>query len=242
MIQLQGLRYSVGPRVLFADLDWVLAPGDRVALVGPSGAGKSTVAALLVRFLDPTAGRATLNGVDLRSFTPEQVRRIVGYLPEDAYLFDTTIAANLRIARPGAPDSALREALASARLMDWVDSLPEGLETAVGEHGMALSGGQRGRLALARLLLADFEILILDEPTEHLDDATAAALTRDLLTAAGDRTVLLITHRPGIATEVDRVVTLAGAEPSRNRVSVADRSPVTVRLPVPDAVGRRPAR
>jgi ATP-binding cassette subfamily C protein CydC len=196
-------------RPVLHDVSLTLAPGDRVALVGPSGSGKSTLAALLVRFLDPTSGRVVLNGVDARSFTPEQVREIVGYLPEDAYLFDTTIAANLRVAGPGAPGSALREALASARLLDWVDSLPDGLETTVGEHGMALSGGQRRRLALARALLADFEILILDEPTEHLDDETAALLTEDLLAAAGHRTVLLITHRPGIAAWVDRVITLA---------------------------------
>ncbi|MFI5897144.1 thiol reductant ABC exporter subunit CydC [Actinoplanes sp. NPDC051513] len=206
-------------RAVLRDVSLTLAPGDRVALVGPSGSGKSTVAALLVRFLDPSSGRATLDGVDLRSFTPERVREIVGYLPEDAYLFDTTIAANLRIARPSASEQELRAALASARLLDWVDSLPQGLETPVGEHGMSLSGGQRRRLALARALLAGFEILILDEPTEHLDDETASALTRDLLAAAGDRTVLLITHRPGFAASVDRVVTL-GESPAGRYASV----------------------
>ncbi|MFF5288396.1 thiol reductant ABC exporter subunit CydC [Paractinoplanes globisporus] len=200
-------------RTVLHDVSLTLAPGDRVALTGPSGSGKSTVAALLVRFLDPAGGRATLDGVDLRSFTPEQVRRIVGYLPEDAHLFDTTIAANLRIARPDATDDELRSALASARLLNWVDTLPDGVETLVGEHGLALSGGQRRRLALARALLADFEILILDEPTEHLDDDTAAALTHDLLSAAGHRTVLLITHRPGIATLVDCAVTLGPTDP-----------------------------
>ncbi|MEU8661851.1 ATP-binding cassette domain-containing protein [Actinoplanes philippinensis] len=182
-------------RTAVAGFDLVLPPGGRVALTGPSGSGKSTVAALLVRFLDPWAGRVTMDGVDLREFAADDVRAVVGYLPEDAYLFDTTIGANLRIARPDATDGELWEALGAARLRDWAGTLPDGLDTLVGEHGMALSGGQRRRLALARLLLGDARVLVLDEPTEHLDDATAAALTRDLLAAAGERTVLLITHR-----------------------------------------------
>ncbi|MEU4425381.1 thiol reductant ABC exporter subunit CydC [Actinoplanes sp. NPDC024001] len=177
------------------DVDLVLRPGARVALTGPSGSGKSTVAALLVRFLEPRAGRITLDGTELREIAPERVREVVGYLPEDAYLFDTTIGANLRIGRPEATDGELWAALKSACLDEFVAGLPDGLETLVGEHGMALSGGQRRRLGLARLLLTDVRVLILDEPTEHLDEATADALTRDLLAAAGERTVLLITHR-----------------------------------------------
>jgi len=195
-------------RTAVRDVSFDLPPGARIALTGPSGSGKSTIAALLVRFLDPTAGRITLDGVDLRHIDPDRVRTIVGYLPEDAYLFDTTIAANLRIARRDATADQLRSALAQARLLDWVDTLPDGLDTLVGEHGTALSGGQRRRLALARALLADFPVLILDEPTEHLDDETATALTRDLLAAAGDRTVLLITHRSDLAGEVDQTITL----------------------------------
>jgi thiol reductant ABC exporter CydC subunit len=201
-------------RIAVHDVSFELRPGARVALTGPSGSGKSTIAALLVRFLDPSAGQITLDGVDLRRLAPDRVRQVIGYLPEDAHLFDTDIATNLRIARPDATDAELRDALAAARLLDWVDTLPDGLRTLVGEHGTALSGGQRRRLALARALLADFRVLILDEPTEHLDDETAAALTRDLLSVAGDRAVLLITHRTDIAAEVDEVVTLG-------RVSVA---------------------
>jgi ATP-binding cassette subfamily C protein CydC len=208
-LRLEGVDAAWSPgRTVLHDLDLELRPGSRVALVGPSGSGKSTVAALLVCFLAPTAGRVTLGGVDLRRIAPERVRQIVGYLPEDAYLFDTTIAANLRIARPDATDEQLRATLAEARLLDWVDTLPDGLETLVGEHGRALSGGQRRRLALARALLAGFQVLILDEPTEHLDDETAAALLDDLLTAAGDRTVLVITHRADIAAQVDQIVDL----------------------------------
>ncbi|MET8149215.1 thiol reductant ABC exporter subunit CydC [Actinoplanes sp. NPDC049668] len=208
-------------RTALRGVDLTLAPGRRVALVGPSGSGKSTVAALLVRFLDPGSGRVTLNGIDLRTLAPERVRRIVGYLSEDAYLFDTTIGENLRIGRVDAAPDELRAALGSARLLDWVDSLPYGIDTLVGEHGLALSGGQRRRLALARALLAGTPVLILDEPTEHLDDETAVALTRDLLAAAGDRTVLLITHRTDDLAAVDEVVTLAG---TREPVVPAARS------------------
>jgi ATP-binding cassette, subfamily C, bacterial CydC len=184
-----------------------------VALVGPSGAGKSTVAALLVRWLDPVSGRVTLDGVDVRRLRADDLRRVVGYCGEDAYLFDTTIEANLRVGRPGATTDELTAALGDARLLDWVRSLPDGLATAVGEHGLALSGGQRRRLALARALLAGFPILVLDEPTEHLDDATAAALTRDLLSCPTDRTILVITHRRAGLDGFDEVVELAAAEP-----------------------------
>ncbi|HET6479348.1 MAG TPA: thiol reductant ABC exporter subunit CydC [Actinoplanes sp.] len=214
-LRLAGVDAAWNPgRTVVHDVDLELAPGARVALVGPSGSGKSTVAALLVRFLDPSAGRVTLDGVDLRRIAPERIRQIVGYLPEDAYLFDTTIAANLRIGGPDATDDRLRSVLAQARLLDWVDTLPDGLATLVGEHGRALSGGQRRRLVLARALLADFRVLILDEPTEHLDDETATALLDDLLAAAAGRSVLVITHRADIASRVDEVIELAAPSPA----------------------------
>ncbi len=195
-----------GPDVV-RDLDLELGQRERVALVGPSGCGKSTVAALLVRFLDPVRGRVTINGQDMRGLSTEDIRTIVGLVSDDAYIFDTTVAENLRIAKPDATAEDMGAVLESVRLLDWVDGLPAGLDTHVGERGERLSGGQRRRLALARALLADFPVLVVDEPTEHLDDETATAIVADLF-AATNRTILLITHRPHGLAEVDRVVRL----------------------------------
>ncbi len=136
------------------------------------------------------------------------MRRSVGLCAQDAHLFDSTLRENLRLAAPEADDDALRAALGAARLLDWVRELPEGLDTQVGEYGARLSGGQRQRLALARALLADFPVLILDEPAEHLDLPTADALTADLLAATEGRTTLLITHRLTGLEAVDEVLVL----------------------------------
>ncbi len=174
------------------DLD--LSPGRRIALVGPSGSGKLTVAAVLLRFL-PYEGSVALDGVEIDALDGDDVRRVVGLVSQDVHVFDSTLEQNLRLAKRDASDDELRDALAQARLLDWVDSLPLGLATEVGERGARMSGGQRQRLALARALLADFPILILDEPGEHLDTDTADALVADLLDVTRARTTLLITHR-----------------------------------------------
>jgi ABC-type multidrug transport system fused ATPase/permease subunit len=166
------------------------------------------VAALLVRFLDPVDGRVTLGGVDLRELDGDEVRRTVTLLDSDAHLFDTTIEENLRVARPQATVDELWHALGRARLAEWVRSLNDGLGTRVGENGSQVSGGQRRRLALARALLTDARVYVLDEPTEHLDEATAERITDDLLAATDGRTVLLITHRPYGLSQVDEVVRL----------------------------------
>jgi ATP-binding cassette subfamily C protein CydCD len=199
-----------GPDVL-SGLDLDVPAGQRVAVTGPSGCGKTTLAMVLLRFLDPAAGRVTLGGTDIMALESATVRRVVGLCAQDAHIFDSTLEANLRLARPDASPGELRDALARARLLDWVDTLPAGLATPVGEHGAQLSGGQRQRLALARVLLADFPVVILDEPAEHLDDDTARELTHDLLAATEGRTRLLITHRPVDAAEVDQIVRLGGS-------------------------------
>jgi ATP-binding cassette subfamily C protein CydCD len=202
-IAVRGLtaRHAGQPRPALEGVDLDLAPGRRIAVVGPSGSGKTTLAQVLLRFLDREGGTYTLNGQDAADLDGDAVRRIVGLCAQDAHIFDSTVRENLRLARPGAPDTDLLEALAAARVeLD--------LDTAVGEHGARLSGGQCQRLALARALLADFPVLILDEPAEHLDLPTADALTADLLAATAGRTTVLITHRLHGLAGVDEILVL----------------------------------
>lgn len=211
-LELRGLtaRYAEQARDALAGFDMRLEAGRRIAVVGASGSGKTTLAQVLLRFLDAREGTYRIGGVDAAALDGDDVRRFVGLCAQDAHTFDSSIRENLRLARPGASDDELRRALDRARLLDWVDALPEGLDTLVGEHGARVSGGQRQRLALARALLADFPVLVLDEPAEHLDLATADALTDDLLRATEGRTTVLITHRLHGLDAVDEVVVLEG--------------------------------
>ncbi|MFG3304790.1 thiol reductant ABC exporter subunit CydD [Streptomyces wuyuanensis] len=203
-----GVRHFGARRDALSGFDLTLTPGRRVAVVGASGSGKTTLAQALLRFLDVRSGTYTVGGTDATALDGDTVRRCVGLCAQDAHLFDSSIRENLRLARTGASEEELRTALAAARLLDWTDGLPDGLDTLVGEHGAQLSGGQRQRLALARALLADFPVLLLDEPAEHLDLATADALTADLLAATEGRTTVLITHRLRGLDAVDEVVVL----------------------------------
>ena len=209
-VALEGVtaRYADDDEDAVCDVDLRLDPGRRVALVGPSGAGKTTVTNLLFRFLDPVAGRVTIDGEDVRRYRQEDVRATFALAGQEAHLFDSSIRENLRIGRAGADDAELERALARAQLAGWVASLPDGLDTLVGEEGAELSGGQRQRLVLARALLSDAPVLVLDEPAAHLDPPTAERLMEDVLDAADGRTVLLITHRREGLERMDEIVAL----------------------------------
>ncbi|QCX77735.1 ATP-binding/permease protein CydD [Streptomyces sp. YIM 121038] len=209
-LRLDGLRarYEGQERDALAGVSLALERGRRVAVVGPSGSGKTTLAHVLLRFLGAYEGTYALGDTDTSRLDGDDVRRLVGLCAQDAHVFDSSVRENLLLARRDASDDELYGALARARLDGWVRSLPDGLDTLVGEHGARLSGGQRQRLALARALLADFPVLVLDEPAEHLDLPTADALTADLLAATEGRTTLLITHRLAGLDIVDEVIVL----------------------------------
>jgi ATP-binding cassette subfamily C protein CydC len=205
------LRYEPGGPWILDGVDLELRPGRRIALVGPSGSGKSTLARVLVRFTELTEGRVTLDGHDLSEYADADLRRTIALHAEDAHLFAATIGDNVRLGRPEASDADVLGALQRAGARTWVERLPDGLETRVGEDGALVSGGQRQRIALARALLVDAPILILDEPTAHLDDATAAAFVDDLLAATEDVALLFITHRPYALDRFDAVVELGNS-------------------------------
>ncbi len=208
-LRIRGLRvrYPEGGVDILDGLDVDIAPGTRTLVTGPSGSGKSSFAAALLRFLEPSSGSIELVGttgtVDLASTAGSEVRKVIGLCEQDPHVFDSTLGENVRLARPEATEQEIQAALSAAQLSSWIAGLPEGLDTAVGEHGARLSGGQRQRLAVARAILAQVAILVLDEPTEHVDEAMAATLVTDLLAAARDRTLIVLTHRPELMGSVE---------------------------------------
>lgn len=185
--------------------------GGVLVVTGPSGVGKSTLAATLSRLVEPRAGTVRLGGADLLDLTREQVRGVVGWMQQDAVLFDTTVRENLRIADPDADDDLVWRTLGRVRLADTVASWPHGLDTVLGEGGAVLSGGERQRIALARMLLAGHRVLVLDEPTEHLDGPTARALLDDVDALAPEHTIVIVSHAPEVVARYDHRLDLGAS-------------------------------
>jgi ATP-binding cassette, subfamily C, bacterial CydC len=215
-LQLRGVRfrYADDAPLLLEGADLRLRPGRAVALLGPSGCGKTTLAELLVRFRDPRAGAVVLGGIDVRDATQADLRSAVCLGSQDAHLFAGTLRENLALARPDATPADLEQALERVGLAPWLTSLPDGLATAVGEHGAKVSGGQRRRIATARLLLSEARFLIADEPAAHLDRHAATALLGELVREArSGRGVLVITHERHGLDRFDEVLTLRDGRP-----------------------------
>jgi ATP-binding cassette subfamily C protein CydC len=207
---LDGVRLAYGNgREALAGIDLVLPFGRRLAITGPSGAGKSSLAELLTRVRDPSAGEIRLGGVPLGSLSLDDVRRTIALVPQKPHIFTTTLGGNLSFVRPDAKKADLLAALEAAGLGPFVESLPAGLDTPVGVAGSTLSGGEARRLALARALLADAPVLILDEPGEGLDPELERDVLARLVSGAGRRTVILLTHGTAGLGDVDEIVAIA---------------------------------
>ena len=207
-----GFRYEDTPRAALNGVSFDLRPGGTVALVGPSGAGKTTAAHLLLRFWDPQEGTISLDDADLRSFRLDELRGQVALVAQDTYLFNASIRDNLLIAKPEASEAELELAVARAGLAEFVESLPDGLDTQVGERGAQLSGGQRQRVAIGRALLKDAPVLVLDEATSHLDGYNERLVRGALDELMADRTTLVIAHRLSTVRDADRIVVLDGGQ------------------------------
>jgi ABC-type transport system involved in cytochrome bd biosynthesis fused ATPase/permease subunit len=207
-VTFENVEFGYGDAPALRGVTFTAEAGRTTAIVGPSGAGKSTLLALLLRHHTPHGGRVTVGGRDVSAYTVDSLRRGIAVVSQETYLFHATIADNLRLARPQATDDELVRAARTAGIHDEIAALPDGYATVLGERGATLSGGQRQRLALARALLADAPLLVLDEATSAVDERREADIVRELLDAAGDRTVLVVAHRLAAVRHADRIVVL----------------------------------
>jgi ATP-binding cassette subfamily B protein len=203
--------YADSP-LLLRNFNLDIKPGEFIGLVGPTGAGKSTVIKLLLRFYDPTRGTISIDGVPLTQVSQKELRKNIGYVGQDVFLFDMSLRQNLRMGKPELPDQRLQEALEVAAASDFVQQLPEGLDTLIGERGQRLSGGQRQRITIARGILGDPPILIFDEATSAVDNETEEAIQRSLQTLAHQRTLIVIAHRLSTIRHADRIFVLNAGE------------------------------
>jgi ATP-binding cassette subfamily B protein len=203
-----GPARAEGRRAALNDLSFEIEPGQLVALVGPSGAGKTTVTYLLPRLYDPTSGRITLDSHDLRDITLESLAAQIGMVTQETYLFHDTVRQNLLYARPDADQTLLEAACRAAYIHEFIAGLPEGYDTVVGERGYRLSGGEKQRLAIARVILKDPRILILDEATSHLDSQNEALIQAALQPLFAGRTSLVIAHRLSTILAADKILVL----------------------------------
>ena len=208
-IRFENVAFGYVPgRPIFQDLNLIVGAGETIAFVGPSGAGKTTLCSLLPRFYEVTGGRITVDGIDIRDMTIESLRRQIGIVQQDVFLFAGTIRENIAYGRLGASEADIVGAARRARLEEMIADLPDGLDTIIGERGVKLSGGQKQRLAIARIFLKDPPILILDEATSALDTATEQAIHRSLMELTQGRTTLVIAHRLATIRHADRIVVI----------------------------------
>ena len=206
-LETDGSPGEPGRTVLY-DIDLVVGPGQMLAVVGPSGSGKSTMASLIPRLYDVTSGAITVDGMDIRTLRQDDLRARIGVVTQDPHLFHETVGENLRYARPGATDADMDDACRAARILDVIRQLPDGYDTVVGERGYRLSGGEKQRLAIARLLLKDPQIVVLDEATSHLDTESEALVQAALAEALAGRTSIVIAHRLSTIVGADEIVVL----------------------------------
>jgi ATP-binding cassette subfamily B protein len=212
-VAFENVRFTHDARAVgVSDVSFDLDAGKKIAFVGTSGAGKSTLLKLLFRFYDVLDGRVLIDGEDVRDFTQESLRQALGLVPQDVVLFNETIKSNIGYAKPEASMDELRDAARRAQLLDFIESLPDGWDTKVGERGLKLSGGEKQRVGIARVILANPAILVLDEATSALDSATEAAVQDALDEASKGRTTLMVAHRLSTVQNADEIVVLKAGQ------------------------------